>query len=219
MREIFIDKNDPYFNRPKAFYILVFSVFVFGCLIAYLFIPPERKIIEVPVEKVKYVDRVVEVPVEKVKYIDRVVEKRVEVPVDEKIDLPVDRPQTFEVIGQRFGIITGDQSSGYFTPCSVIYRSARLPCVWSIKVQTSLQSIKIREEVILPKAPETWRTSVSDTIITNEGRTCIAKRNLKVINGSISTAWRVAPGDPEGIYEIKVFADEKMIGYFNFEVK
>ena len=90
MKEIFIDKNDPYFNRPKAFYILVFSVFIFGCLIAYLFIPPEQKIVQVPVEKVKYVDRVVEkkveVPVEKVKYVDRVVEKTVEVPVEvEKI--------------------------------------------------------------------------------------------------------------------------------------
>ena len=86
MREIFIDKNDPYFNRPKAFYILVFSVFVFGGLIAYLFIPTERKIVEVPVEKVKYVDRVVEkkveVPVEKIQYVDRVVEKKVEVPVE-----------------------------------------------------------------------------------------------------------------------------------------
>jgi len=219
MREIFIDKNDPNFKKPKAFYILVFSIFFFGGLIAYFFMPPERKILEVPVEKIKYVDRVVEVPVEKVKYVDRVVEKRVEVPVEKKIEFPVDRPQVFEVVGQRFGIITGDQSSSNFVPRSVIYRSDRVPCAWSIKVDTSLQSIKIREEVILPKAPETWRTSDTDTIITNERRTCIAKRNLKVINGFISTAWLVAPGDPEGIYEIKVFADEKMIGDFKFEVK
>ena len=87
MREIFIDKNDPYYKKPKAFYILVFSIFIFGGLIAYLFIPTERKIVEVPVEKVKYVDRVVEVPVEKVKYIDRVVEKRVEVPVEKIVYL------------------------------------------------------------------------------------------------------------------------------------
>ena len=96
MKEIFIDKNDPYFNRPKAFYILVFSVFLFGGLIAYLFLPPERKIVEVPVEKIKYVDRVVEkkveVPVEKVKYVDRVVEKRVEVPVEvvKNVQVPVE---------------------------------------------------------------------------------------------------------------------------------
>jgi hypothetical protein len=90
MREIFIDKNDPYFNRPKAFYILIFSVFVFGGLIAYLFIPPERKIIEVPVDKVKYVERVVEkkveVPVEKIQYVDRVVEKVVEKTVEVPIE-------------------------------------------------------------------------------------------------------------------------------------
>jgi hypothetical protein len=216
MREIFIDKNDPQFNKPTAFYILIFSVFVLGCLITYLFIPPEQKIVEVPVDKVKYVDRVVEkkveVPVEKIQYVDRVIEKVVQVPVD--------RPQVFEVIEQKFGVIIGDQSSGYFVvPTSVIFRSAEVPCGWSIKVGTSLQSIRIREEVILPKAPETWGNLDSDTIITNEGRTCIAKRNLEVINGSISTGWRVAPGDPEGIYEIKVYSDEKLIGYFKFEVK
>jgi hypothetical protein len=91
MREIFIDKNYPYFNRPRAFYILVFSVFVFGGLIAYFFIPPERKILEVSVEKIKYVDRVVEVPIEKVKYVDRVVEKRVEVPIEKKVEVPVEK--------------------------------------------------------------------------------------------------------------------------------
>ena len=91
MREIFIDKNDPNFKKPLAFYILVFSVFFFGGLIAYLFIPPDQKIVEVPVEKIKYVDRVVEVPVEKVKYVDRVVEKRVEVPIEKKVEVPVEK--------------------------------------------------------------------------------------------------------------------------------
>jgi hypothetical protein len=96
MKEIFIEKIDPNFKKPLVFYILVFSVFFFGGLIAYLFIPPERKIVEVPVEKIKYVDRVVEkkveVPVEKVKYVDRVVEKRVEVPVEvvKNVQVPVE---------------------------------------------------------------------------------------------------------------------------------
>ena len=105
MREIFIDKNDPYYKKPKAFYILVFSIFIFGGLIAYLFIPTERKIVEVTVEKVKYVDRVVEkkveVPVDRIQYVDRVVEKRVEVPVEKiqyvdrivekRVEIPVEK--------------------------------------------------------------------------------------------------------------------------------
>ena len=91
MREIFIDKNDPYYKKPKAFYILVFSIFIFGGLIAYLFIPPEQKIVQVPVEKIKYVDRVVEkkveVPVEKIQDVDRVVEKVVE----KTVEVPVEK--------------------------------------------------------------------------------------------------------------------------------
>ena len=97
MREIFIDKNDPYYKKPKAFYILVFSIFIFGGLIAYLFIPPEQKIVEVPFEKVKYVDRVVEkkveVPVDRIQYVDRVVERKVEVPVEviKYVEVPVEK--------------------------------------------------------------------------------------------------------------------------------
>jgi hypothetical protein len=136
MREIFIDKNDPYYQQPKAFYILVFSVFVFGCLIAYLFIPPEQKIVQVPVEKIKYVDRVVEkkveVPVEKIQYVDRVVEKRVEVPVariqyvdrvvEKKVEVPVEVIKYVEVPVEK-AVYSNQQ---YSSPYNQNWRSIKL---------------------------------------------------------------------------------------------
>jgi hypothetical protein len=80
--------TDTNFKTEKSFYkyLLTGSFFFLGFIVAYLFLPPEQKVLEIPVEKVKYVDRVVEkrveVPVEKIKYVDRVVEKKVEVPVE-----------------------------------------------------------------------------------------------------------------------------------------
>ena len=81
---------------------MVFCGFASGCLVAYVLLPPKKRIVnvpvrvEVPVEVVKYVDRVVEkrievpvqvkVPVEVVKYVDRVVEGRVEVPVKKVVN-------------------------------------------------------------------------------------------------------------------------------------
>jgi hypothetical protein len=59
----------------------------------------ERRV-EVPVEVVKYVDRVVEkvvekrveVPVEVIKYVDRIVEKRIEIPVERVVERRVEVP-------------------------------------------------------------------------------------------------------------------------------
>lgn len=74
--------------------------------------PPRvvEKIVEKPIEVVKYIDKRVEVPVETIKYIDRpfekIVEKRVEVPVEtikyvdrpveKRVEVPVDRIQYIE---------------------------------------------------------------------------------------------------------------------------
>lgn len=107
MKEYFITKTDKKWYQSSPF--LVFCGFASGCLVAYVLLPPKQRIVdvpvrvEVPVEVVKYVDRVVEkrvevpvqvkVPVEVVKYVDRVVEKRVEVPVvvERRVEIPVEK--------------------------------------------------------------------------------------------------------------------------------
>ena len=130
-------------------------------------------------------------------------------------------PQVVEVVNTEFGLFTGNQSDGYsFEPATVIPNDVRVSYGWRIKVKTSSQWVRVREEFILPKKPETWGgPSRPDRLIVDDGRACISKRTQPVVDGVISQIWGLAPGDPNGIYEFKVYVDDKLIGDFKFEVK
>jgi hypothetical protein len=94
MREIIEVKTAPSKVNGQLILVALIAAAAGGLVGAFLFPTVEtrflEKRVEVPVEVVKYVDRVVErivekrveVPVEVVKYVDRMVEKRVEVPVE-----------------------------------------------------------------------------------------------------------------------------------------
>lgn len=130
-------------------------------------------------------------------------------------------PQIVEVIKTEFGLFTGNESDGYsFKPAAVITNDVRVSYGWRIKVKTSSQWVRVREEFILPKKPETWGgPSRPDRLIVDDGRTCISTLKLPVIGGMISQVWGFAPGDPNGVCQFKVYVDDKLIGDFKFEVK
>jgi hypothetical protein len=104
MREIIEVKTAPSKVNGQLIMVALIAAAAGGLVGAFLFPATEtqfvEKRVEVPVEVVKYVDRVVErivekrveVPVEVVKYVDRVVEKvvakRVEVPVEKVVYRP-----------------------------------------------------------------------------------------------------------------------------------
>ena len=104
MREIIEVKTAPSKVNGQLILVALIAAAAGGLVGAFLFPATEtqfvEKRVEVPVEVVKYVDRVVErivekrveVPVEVVKYVDRmvekVVEKRVEVPVEKIVHRP-----------------------------------------------------------------------------------------------------------------------------------
>jgi hypothetical protein len=104
MREIIEVKTAPSKVNGQLIMVALIAAAAGGLVGAFLFPATETQFVEkrvvVPVEVVKYVDRVVErivekrveVPVEVVKYVDRmvekVVEKRVEVPVEKIVHRP-----------------------------------------------------------------------------------------------------------------------------------
>jgi hypothetical protein len=120
MREIIEEQPVPS-KAYGRFMLVAFIAAAAGGLVGALLFPTVEtrfveKRVEVPVEMVKYVDRVVEkvvekrveVPVEVVKYVDRMVGKRVEIPVEKiiyrpaeaEVD-PLDRGHRMLLLGMR----------------------------------------------------------------------------------------------------------------------
>jgi hypothetical protein len=78
-----------------------------------------------------------------------------------------------------------------------------------VDLRTELDEVEWQEEFRLPSAPKTWGANSGDApSITNDGRTSIMQKRVKVHDGRIFNVWRVAPGDPTGDYSIRlVIAD------------
>ncbi|MFM2344843.1 MAG: hypothetical protein RLZZ210_1455 [Pseudomonadota bacterium] len=127
-----------------------------------------------------------------------------------------------KVISSTFGIATS------FTPTGmpIIVPTNTIPLIpnqmygWIILLNNTNSHIKWQEEFTLPEKPKTWgEVPLGSRIITNNGKTSIMQHEVRNENNTIHNVWAVAKGDPKGKYTIRVFADESLVGKFEFEVK
>ncbi|NET00995.1 MAG: hypothetical protein F6K62_12190 [Sphaerospermopsis sp. SIO1G2] len=90
---------------------------------------------------------------------------------------------------------------------------------WRIKLNNRQGTVKWREVLTLPKAPETWSTSdAKDNFsLSGDGKTAVTKRTQTIKNGVIENYWQIAPGDPLGKYKIEVYVEDRLIATFQFE--
>ncbi len=128
-----------------------------------------------------------------------------------------------KVVSSAFGIVT----SFNYNQIPIIVPSKEIPLIsgqsygWIIELKTNKPNIKWREEFTLPVKPSTWgdEPTIGSRIITNNGKTSLIEQETYGTNGIIFHSWSVAKGDPKGIYAIRVFSENKLIGSFEFNVK
>jgi hypothetical protein len=90
---------------------------------------------------------------------------------------------------------------------------------WRIKLENYRGEVKWREVLKLPKPPETWSTEDGeDFSISTDGTTAVSKRTQTATNGVIENFWTIAPGDPLGKHQIKVYVDDRLMATFDFEI-
>ncbi len=124
------------------------------------------------------------------------------------------------VINAEFGLKRVD-SKGNVT----IFQTTRVPLQegnaygWRIKLKDYQGEVKWREVLRLPKPPETWGTdNGEDFSISADGTTSVTRRTQSPPNGVIENFWTIAPGDPVGNYKIEVYANDRLLSTFEFEL-
>ena len=128
-----------------------------------------------------------------------------------------------EVLQAEFGLFHApDSGKPSFEPSRTIPLKDGQEYGWFLILKTSRPTVTWREEFTLPSAPQSWgtgedqgrqRISVDRTTSTTERTVPLDERGL-VLN-----RWAVAPGDPAGRYEIRVFVDGVLVRTFEFEVE
>jgi len=101
--------------------------------------------------------------------------------------------------------------------------TSRVPLVvgatfgWRMHLVGKSSSVKLREELVLPAPPRTWRHD-GNTDISADHRTAVTERVLHTSDGWLENYWSFTDGDPEGVYALRIYIDDELAREFRFRV-
>ena len=126
-------------------------------------------------------------------------------------------PSQFKVLKAEFGVIV----PGGFQPTTKVPFKEGQSFGWVIELDTKRDTVKWREELRLPSAPQSWQADEQSGkhTVSSDRRTSILEREVKVENGVIFNFWSIAPGDPKGRYTLRVMLEGMLVSSFEFDVE
>lgn len=127
-------------------------------------------------------------------------------------------PQSpFKVLKAEFGLV----GPGGFQPSTKVPFKEGQSFGWVIQLDTRRDTVKWREELRLPAAPQSWQADASSGkhTVSADRKTSILEREAKVENGLIYNFWQIAPGDPRGRYTMRVMLEGMLVSSFEFDVE
>ncbi|WP_395739909.1 hypothetical protein [Prosthecobacter sp.] len=106
-----------------------------------------------------------------------------------------------------------------FTPCVAVPLVENQGYGWRLKVETESESVVVRHELRMPAAPDSWVSLSPGTTLSEDMRTATSVEELRVHQGNLFQFWYFTEGDPEGLYEMRVFIHDRLVGEFKFWVR
>lgn len=126
-------------------------------------------------------------------------------------------PAPFRVLKAEFGIVV----PGGFRASTKVPLKDGQGFGWVIQLETPRDTIRWREELRLPAAPQTWQADEANGkhTMSADRRTSTLERTARVENGMIYNLWQISPGDPPGRYSVRVMIEDLLVSTFEFDVE
>lgn len=129
-------------------------------------------------------------------------------------------PDPAKLEKREFGVVVdrdGPSKDWLIHPVVVIPNLPGVQYMWKLKTNFKAP-VFVREEFILPEAPSTWKVRSTSAQLIDGGRECVMESFQPVDEGWVGHAWTVSPGDPAGLYEIRISLNGKLAHKFVFNV-
>jgi hypothetical protein len=113
---------------------------------------------------------------------------------------------------------------GLYTPCGHFVRTDHVPLVpgqsfaWRVQLSDPNAVVTWTEEIILPAAPELWRSS-DPFELRDGGRIAVTERAEIAVDGVLEHGWTITEGDPAGEYEVRIRVNGEPVESFTFDVQ
>lgn len=111
-----------------------------------------------------------------------------------------------------------DEGTVFFVETSRVPMVVGTTFGWRMHLEGAPPLLQMREELILPEAPRTWRYDGA-TEISRDRHTATTSRTVKTVDGWLENYWSFTEGDPEGIYKLRVYAGDELLKEFRFRVE
>jgi hypothetical protein len=127
-------------------------------------------------------------------------------------------PAAFKVVKAEFGLLT---PAGGFQPSTRVPLKEGQGFGWVMQLDTKRATIRWREELKLPAAPQVWQADekAGKHSLSIDRRTSILEREARIEDGAIYNFWQIAAGDPKGRYTIRVMIEGVLVSTFEFDVE
>jgi hypothetical protein len=126
-------------------------------------------------------------------------------------------PAQFKVLKAEFGLV----APGGFRPSTKVPLKDGQGFGWVIQLDTKRETIRWREELRMPAAPQTWQADENGRghSVSADRKTSILEREARLENGLIYNFWQISPGDPKGRYSMRVMIEGMLVSTFDFDVE
>jgi hypothetical protein len=128
---------------------------------------------------------------------------------------------TVDVIRAEFGLFdAGDPRELVFAPSALVPHRVGQRYGWIIEVGTAQRSLSVREEYVLPLAPQVASDPLSESLsVPLQRRNQVSQRQLVPVDGKIYGEWSVGPDEPSGHRNLQVVIEGQVAASFEFDVK
>lgn len=123
------------------------------------------------------------------------------------------------VLKSTLGLINFEPTGkSVFTPTKTIPFIEKQAYGWIIKLNSN-KKIKWREEVTFPETPSLALITSKKLKMNADGKTAVFEKEVTPNNGIIHHQWTISKDDIKGKYIVKIFAENKLLKSFEFNVK
>jgi hypothetical protein len=122
----------------------------------------------------------------------------------------------------QFGVLETDRDGAeHFVATNEVPAEEGRVFGWVVAVETTRDTLHWQEHLQLPRPPADWGEVANDpdVLISPDGKSVVAEGDDEVEDGELSRFyWTLAPGDPQGEYQLDVAVEGRPVAHFAFRV-
>ncbi|HEX8667987.1 MAG TPA: hypothetical protein VF727_06400 [Allosphingosinicella sp.] len=128
-------------------------------------------------------------------------------------------PGDLRVVGSEFLLIDERGGRAEVKPGDRVVHRPETSCyAWIVAVEPQARILRVREAFKLPAPASHWGIDGARAKVEQDGSGAVSEFDDDLSDGMITRSWCVSSGDPIGPHQINVYAGDRLLGTFRFEV-